>query len=279
MNLLGKIFVVMIVVMSLVFLGLAMAVYSAHKNWPAQVAQLKQQVNETRSQLEQQISAHQQNAENLQLEKDTAEQQIRKLETERVALVSRLEDTQTEVNQLKQQNRDATTAVAATQQVSAELAKENLTLQKNIISTQEAADKAFDQTVQATGDLHEASTQLSTELERNQQLTEQTAELTRAMVNAGLDPATSSDDIAPKVEGFISSISRRAGAVDIEITVGYDAGIRRDQTVEIFRGNRYIGRAKVLQTSPNRAVASVIPEQTQYSIQEGDSVATRLSLR
>ena len=47
MNLLGKIFVVMIVIMSLVFLGLAMAVYSAHKNWPAQVAALKQQAADT----------------------------------------------------------------------------------------------------------------------------------------------------------------------------------------------------------------------------------------
>ena len=107
MNLLGKIFVVMIVVMSLVFLGLAMAVYSAHRNWPAEVAGLRQQVTNTRAELEQQVSRYQQDAENLQLEKDTAEQQIRKLESERVALVSRLEDTQTEVNQLKQQNRDA----------------------------------------------------------------------------------------------------------------------------------------------------------------------------
>lgn len=279
MNLLGKIFVVMIVVMSLIFLGLAMAVYSAHKNWPAQVATLRQQVNDTRAELEQQVSRYQQDAENLQLEKDTAEQQIRKLESERVALVSRLEDTQTEVNQLKQQNRDATTAVAATQQVSAELAKENLTLQQNIIATQEAADRAFDQTVQATSELHEATIQAQTLIERNQQLTEQTAEMTRAMVNAGLDPATPSDDITPKVEGFISGISRRAGSQLIEITVGYDAGIRRNHTVEIFRGDRYIGRAKVLETSPNRATASVIPEQTQYSIQEGDSVATRLSIR
>lgn len=279
MNLLGKIFVVMIVVMSLVFLGLAMAVYSAHRNWPAEVAGLRQQVTNTRAELEQQVSRYQQDAENLQLEKDTAEQQIRKLESERVALVSRLEDTQTEVNQLKQQNRDATTAVAATQQVNQKIAEENQVLQQNIIATQEAADRAFDQTVQATGELHEATIQVQNLIERNQQLTEQTADMTRAMVNAGLDPATPSEDITPKVEGFISGISRRAGSQLIEITVGYDAGIRRNHTVEIFRGDRYIGRAEVLDTSPNRATARVIPEQTQYSIQEGDSVATRLSLR
>ncbi len=279
MNLLGKIFVIMIVIMSLVFLGLAMAVYSAHKNWPAQVAALKQQAADTRSELEQQISVHQQTAENLQLEKDTYTAQMAKLETERVALLSRNDDMQGEVNQLKQQNRDATAAVTTTQQMAQEIAKANVGLQKDIISTQAAADKAFDDTVQATSALHEASTQLASELERNQQLTEQSAEMARVMLNAGLDPASRSDDVTPKVEGFISSISRRAGAEDIEITIGYDAGIRPDHTVEIYRGDIYVGRAVVLKTSPNRAVARVLPDSKVRFIEEGDNVATRLSLK
>ena len=279
MNLLGKIFVIMIVIMSLVFLGLAMAVYSAHKNWPAQVASLRQEVSETRSQLEQQISVYQQQAENLELEKATYQSQMAKLETERVAIQARNADMQTEVNQLKQQNRDATTAVTATQQVSAELAKENLGLQQDIIATQAAADQAFDETVKATSALHEASTQLAVELERNQQLTEQSAEMTRVLLNAGLDPASRSDDITPKVEGFISGVNRRGGAETIEITIGYDAGIRRNHTVEIFRGTDYVGRAVVLETSPNRAVARVLPESKLRYIEEGDSVATRLSLK
>ena len=33
MNWLGKVFVVLILIMSLVFMGLAMAVYATHKNW------------------------------------------------------------------------------------------------------------------------------------------------------------------------------------------------------------------------------------------------------
>lgn len=279
MNLLGKIFVVMIVIMSLVFLGLAMAVYSAHKNWPAQVAALKKQAADTRSELEQQISVYQQTAENLQLEKDTYTSQMAKLETERVALLSRNDDMQAEVNTLKQQNRDATAAVTTTQQMAQEIAKANVGLQQDIIATQAAADKAFDDTVQATSALHEASTQLRAELERNQQLTEQSAEMARVMLNAGLDPASRSDDVTPKVEGFISGVSRRAGAETIEITVGYDAGIRRGHTVEIFRGTDYVGRAVVLETSPNRAIARVIPESKNRFIEEGDSVATRLSLK
>jgi vacuolar-type H+-ATPase subunit I/STV1 len=279
MNLLGKIFVVMIVIMSLVFLGLAMAVYSAHKNWPAQVAALQKQAADTQSQLEQQISVYQQAAENLDLEKTTYLAQMAKLESERVALLARNDDMQAEVNDLKQQNRDATAAVTTTQQMAQEIAKANVGLQKDIISTQAAADKAFDETVQATSSLHEASTQLAAELERNQQLTEQSAEMTRVMVNAGLDPSSRSDDVTPKVEGFISGVKRNAGDETIEITIGYDAGIRRNHTVEIYRGDIYVGRAIVHETSPNRAVARVIPESKVRFIEEGDNVATRLSLK
>jgi hypothetical protein len=103
--------------------------------------------------------------------------------------------------------------------------------------------------------------------------------MARVMLNAGLDPASRSDDVIPKVEGFISGVTRRAGAETIEITIGYDAGIRRNHTVEIYRGTDYVGRAVVLETSPNRAVARVIPESKNRFIEEGDSVATRLSLK
>ena len=48
---------------------------------------------------------------------------------------------------------------------------------------------------------------------------------------------------------------------------------------EIYRGTDYVGRAVVLETSPNRAVARVIPESKNRYIEEGVSVATRLSLK
>lgn len=280
MNLLGKIFVVMIVIFSVLFMGLAMAVYSAHKNWPNQVATLQSDLSRVRSELEQQRSRYEQASSNLNLEKEAAEQQIRKLETERVAQLSRLDDIQTEVNQLKQQNRDSTAAVSATQQVSAELAKENFGLQRDIIATQEAADDAFDKVVQATSELHDAANQLALEIERNQQLTQQTADMTAVMRESGMDPATRVDDVKPKLEGYISSIRRRPGGGEmIEITIGADDGIRRGHTVEVFRQDKYLGRATVLDTNPDRATARIIPDLKVGHIQEGDSVATRLSLK
>ena len=64
----------------------------------------------------------------------------------------------------------------------------------------------------------------------------------------------------------------------IEITVGADDGLRKGHTVEIFRGQRYLGRAVIIRTEPDRAVARVIRKFQQGPIQENDDVATKLRI-
>ena len=92
MNWLGKVFVVLILIMSLVFMGLAMAVYATHKNWKEIIdgtnglaAQL-QQAETTNNQLTEQ---HNRKVEELDAEIQAAEQRARQLEAERVALIAR----------------------------------------------------------------------------------------------------------------------------------------------------------------------------------------------
>ena len=62
----------------------------------------------------------------------------------------------------------------------------------------------------------------------------------------------------------------------IEVTVGADDGLRKGDTLEIFRGQRYLGRAMIIQTEPDRSVARVIRKFQQGQIQENDHVATKL---
>ncbi len=277
MNLIGKIFVVIIVVLSLLFMGLAMAVYSTHKNWLAAVNDQKDEINMLRSEHEQNTSKYRLAESNFRLEIDSAEQQVRKLESERVALVARNDVIQTEVNELKQANRDATAAVSSTQENNSQLARENVGLQTEIISAQEASDAAFAKTLVATSQLHDAAVKLNQEIERNAQLTEQVAGMTTVMRRHDLNPATRPGDVKPRVDGYVSDITRRAGSESIEVTIGADDGLKRGHTLEVYRGGKYLGRAEVLQTTPDRAVARIIPSLKKWRIQEGDRVATRLN--
>ena len=283
MNLIGKIFVAVILLLSVVFMILAMATYSTHKNWRTAHAALKADNDRLTAQLRQQESAAELMESELQLQIDVANQLVRNLQSERQALLSRNEDIQTEINNLNQERRDATAAVSSTQANAERLANQNVGLQQDVIASQQAADRAFQRTVEATSALHDTEVKLQNQQQLAAQLTEQVAGMTLAMREAGVDPATRVGDVVPRVGGYVSLVRRRAGDETIEITIGSDDGLKRGHTVEVFRTSdtsgqsKYLGRAVVLSTNGDKAYARIVPELKKARIQEGDRVATRLN--
>jgi hypothetical protein len=282
MNLLGKVFVVLILVMSVVFMTLAMAMYATHKNWREIVEDpqsgLRAQLQRSQAEYDQLKTQYNRRESELTGELEASVQQVRKLETERVALVDRNTGIQSELDQLKQDQRDATAAVAATQQNNEKLAEEVTGLRQDIRTNQQLRDQAFNTTLQATEDLHQSKGQLDSAQERNRQLTSQVSGMTHVMRESGIDPNTSPDAVKPRVDGFVSQVKRVAGAQLIEVTIGSDDGLKPGHTVEVFRDSKYLGRIEILKTSPDKAVGRVDRRFQQGQIQEGDRVATQLDL-
>ena len=276
MNLLGKIFVVLIVVMSLVFMTLALAVYATHKNWKEVAGDLNSQLNTLKGQLAQQVDDHNRLESQFKGELESRLQQVRKLEAERDTLAQRNAGIQSELDQLKAERRDATAAVAATQVNNQRLADEVTGLRQDIRTNEQARDQAFATTLQATEDLHQAAGQLKNNIERNRQLTDQVSGMTAIMDAGGLDPNTPPDAVVPTVDGLVSQVRQSAGAQLVEVTIGADDGLKQGNTVEVYRGGRYLGRLEIVKTSPDRAVGRVDRRFQQGQIQEGDRVATRL---
>jgi hypothetical protein len=60
--------------------------------------------------------------------------------------------------------------------------------------------------------------------------------------------------------------------------VGADDGLKPRHTVEVFRGDRYLGRVEILRTEPDRAVGRILRQFQQGQIEEGDDVATRFRI-
>jgi uncharacterized protein YoxC len=278
MNWLGKVFVVLILVLSLLFMGLAMAVYATHRNWLEVSQRLQNQLNQARTENEQLIQAHNRRVEDLTREMEAAEQQVRKLESERVLLAQNNLQIQTELDQLKEERRGATAAVASTQQLNEALTAQANELAQKIRDEQQARDAAFARTLEATEALHQLQGQYETARERMEQLIKQVAGMTHVMKAHGLDPATEPGAVAPTVDGVVSEIRRTPGGQLVEVTIGADDGLKAGNTLEVYRGDRYLGRVTVLHTSPDKAVAQVDRNFQQGAIQEGDRVATRIEL-
>src|SRR5487761_1523085 len=167
MNLLGKIFVVLILVMSLVFLGFSVAVYATHKNWkavifrpqtdvkPGEALGLKPQLDEAKAKianLQAQLAKWQQS---VQTEDQARRAQLAKLETSRAELKKEYDQQVLELAGLKEGERKAVEAAQVAQELLDSKLKEIDQLRADIAQAFDDRDATFKQAVALTDQLHE----------------------------------------------------------------------------------------------------------------------------
>ena len=273
MNLLGKIFTFAILFAAIVVLVVAVAVYGTHKNWQTEYNTLQTRLQTAQTDNTNLETRYQEQISQLEAEQAAALQDVSKLETERVTLVGQNANLQKEVDELRGERRRVEALVAATEENNARLTDEVGGLRTLILEHQQARDQAFATTLNATSQLHVTAGQLQQLQERNQQVTEQLATVTMRAQEGGIDP---NGAVVPRVRGTVSATRRADGVQRIEISIGADDGIKPGQTVEVFRGDRYLGRAVIERADPDRAAARILREYQQGQIQEGDDVATKL---
>jgi hypothetical protein len=278
MNWLGKVFVVLILLMSVVFMALSMAVYATHKNWKAVADGLQTKLTAADAEKQSLITAHNRRIEELNLEKAAEEQQLRKLETERESLAERNVQIQSELEQLKQQQREQLAAVSSTQDLNKDLTAQVTSLRKDIRDEQQARDAAVANTLSATEELHQVAREYEAARARRDQLTKQVSGMTYIMKERGMDPNADPKTVVPTVNGVVSNVRRSGGAQLVEVTIGADDGLAAGNTLEVSRGDRYLGRIEILQTTPDKSVGRVDRKFQTGQIQEGDRVATRIQL-
>jgi len=278
MNLLGRILVVALFLLSVVFMTLAIVVYSTHRNWKQQADAAQQQVQEERARLDRLQTQSNALESSLRAERDAALQQVRKLETEALRLAETNTQIQRRLDELSQDQRQAVAAVETTTTSANQLADEVGQLRDSISENIAAKDASFDAALAATEELQSLRNDLETALEYNRQLVTETGRMTRLMESEGLDPNSPADGVTPRVDGFVSRTQRRNGVQLVEISIGGDDGLRIGDTVEVFRNTKYKGRLEILKTAPDRSVGKVDTRFQQGPIQEGDRVATRLNL-
>jgi hypothetical protein len=278
MNWLGKVFVVLILLMSVVFMALSMAVYATHKNWKAVADGLNAKLQAAESEKSNLITAHNRKIEELNAEHAAEEQQLRKLETERESLADRNVQIQSELEQLRQQQAAQLAAVSSTQDINKELVSQTTGLRQQIRTEQQARDAAVAATLTATEQLHQVTGEYEAARARTEQLTKQNAGMTHILREYKINPNTPPGSVVPAVNGVVSDVRRSGGAQLVEVTIGADDGLAAGNTLEVSRGDRYLGRIEILETSPDKSVGRVDRRFQTGQIQEGDRVATRIQL-
>ena len=288
MNLVGKIFTVLIFVLSLVFMSFAVAVYATHKNWRTVVQNTDTAKGKLglEKQLEQQKDVNKQLNEQLGKEKQTYEsektlaQQVRaKLETERNEAVKERDALLKQDEDYGKQLRKEVAEVKAAHQELETKRAENETLRTEIRNAQTDRDKHFAQVVKVTDDLHQAANELARLKELNKNLAEQHAKAMEVLRLHGLKAEPELyRNVPPMVEGLVTATPSEG---IVEISIGADDGLLPGHQLFVYRAtgavNSLVGKIEVVKTAPDRAVCkSLRGEWNKSTIVKGDRVATQI---
>ena len=282
MNLVGKIFIVLILIASTVFMTMGIMVYSTQHNWyeaivskggPNGPVGYQMVLQNERAEKQKLLEEIQKYENQLAIEKQSHLEALAKLETERDNLAKTNTTLDAQVKDQEKRLEVAATALKVAQDNLTELRKEDVALRDDIRAANKSTDDQLKIAQAAVDKLNIANGQLADLKKRNEQLSGQVA---KAVVLLGKLKMTIDDPVngqPPTIRGEVIAVDKDN---HVEVTLGTDDGLREGNTLEIYRGDKYLGRMQVLEIEPHRAVGKVIKELQQDTIRNGDQVATRL---
>ena len=277
MNLLGKILTVLILVMSVSFMMIAVTVFATHRNWREVVMAsggLKDQL-ESLSQTNRQLREEMERKTDLLAVEQAARQHTL------ASLQARLQNVTDEMERTAQQFEDLQAAHGTivetldTSGVNLKAISDEVTGLRTLIrDAQQARDAKFLEVVDLQNRLLALEGQKRLLIERQTQLNDQVARMSRVLARNDLDEFTPISNKPPSVDGVVESVGRRDL---IEISIGSDDGLRKGHTLEVFRDRSYLGRIRIEETMPDKSVGRILPQYRKGTIKRGDRVATKLS--
>jgi hypothetical protein len=284
MNLIGKIFVFAVFIMSLVLMTFATAIYLSHTNWKDTVERPPEQVSGGKPLgLKYQLQEAEQAREKLDREIKELTAKVAASEASRDQVVAKLQtaivDKSTELDVLraekeKRQNDvqnladELKDAKEALQRVTADAER----LRGDVRAQQKIVDEQVDRAASLAAQLEEQKAFLAVANERKAQLERQVANARMLLQQSGLSVDSPPRDRVPKLDGDVIAVAEGA----IEISLGGDDGLQVGHTLEVYRGDQYVGRAVVRAVRPDHAIAEPVREYMRGVVQRGDKVTTRL---
>lgn len=279
MNLLGKIFVVLIFVMSLIFMTFVIAVYATHTNWKKEADTWKEKANAAsthNSKLRGELDKAQGEVTAIETSKGEA---LAKLVAEKDTLQDERDRLEKEYAALEKDRREAVAAMEASQTSLATLRKEVEALRANIDTAQNDRRKAFERVVSLTDQMHQAQNELAVLKSRNVQLSQQMADANQVLQKFNLEPIPAKYEGVPPqfLKGKILAVK---GSGLVEVDLGTDDGLAKGHRLEVYRMTadqaKYLGRIEMIEVQPDKAVGKILPEFQKGAFEIGDQVASTL---
>lgn len=274
MTLVGKIFTMLIFVMSLVFMSFSIMVFATHSNWKAQSEALKARLTQQEQALAQAKTDHENTKRDLAQEQAARRHALAVAQTRLVQAEMQLQTQATLLAQKESQLSETTVDLTSAEKRLADLQAEVAAARSQLKLAQQERDDIYVKIVEATDKFNQTESLRQQLEDRNTQLVAQAADMERVMKANGLTVDSLVSHITPKVEGIVMDVS---GTDLVEISIGHDDGLKEGHTLDVYRGSSYLGRIIIRKTAPDRAVGQVVKELKRGQIKKGDHVTSKLS--
>ena len=271
-NVLGKIFVFGVFVMSLMLMSFAVAIYSSHVNWQ-EVAKKKQEdldkLKAEETSLNQEITRLTANVATSEAARDQVVAKFQQALIEKDEELKTLKDARDDkLTEMQKKIADLATVEADLTRAREEVTK----LQAEVRDKQQKVDSQVTRAAEIAGQLHEKESFLEIANERKAQLEKQVAQARLLLKQNGLSLDSLPKDRVPTMNGVVVAVADDA----IEVSLGFDDGLQTGHQIEVYRNDEYLGRAIVKSVKPDRALAVLVREYSRGIVQRGDKVTTRL---
>jgi Skp family chaperone for outer membrane proteins len=291
MNLVGKIFTVLILVMSLVFMSFAVAVYATHKNWktvvdnaePGKPKGYKQQLEESQKELDAKKKELTDTKNTANAEIEAKNQANKVLEEKKQELEKELADKKKEADKVYKEMSGKLDELKLAQDELVKLRTEVAGLRTDIQKAQEERDETIKKFVEATDKMNQKASELKLAKDLNLKLAEEVAKLKAILQKLGINNREPEfyEKMPPKADGIVLAVTGTTvpGQDMVTISLGSDIGMRAGHQLEVSRtsaaGPTYVGRIEVIKTDPEKAVCKVLLPYLKSPVQKGDRVDTR----
>jgi len=278
MTLLGKWFLAFTCFLSIVFMILSLVANASHRNWRDVVLDpstgLKKRVEVIEQTNVQLRDARERTQLALDREQASRRTALAALQTQLDQLEQLLQGSESRVQLLEAKNTELSQTDRSRAEELQKLTEETRKLRGQIRTEQEDRDTLFAETLELTDQMNRLRGIVQQQTERNTQLMAQVTRYKEVVDARGIDISEPLDGAPPERNGTVLVLDRPRKLV--EVSIGYDDGLRDGHLLDVTRRDRFVGKLRVRRTEPDRAVAEILADYSEGIIQEGDRVDTAI---
>lgn len=287
MSVIGKIFVFLVLILSLIQGGLTVVLYTARTTWAAQNKDLQAQLQVARANALQWQAEKKLSDDQLSKRDDENKQKLAIVQKELDAKNNQVADFQQAEQKRKLEGLGKEETVKSAQADLKRQQADNEQLKGTLTTQMDENKKLVNEAIVLRQDKIQAEIRANALAEVNQKmeraLEESAREIARlkAPLSGGTAKAGNGKNPPPeKVEGLVRQVTEGPNGL-VKITIGSDAGLQKGHTLEVFRlanvadQSKYLGTIKILEVYPTEAVAQPLGRMSG-SMQVGDTVASRI---